>query len=59
MDSTNCNVNCSVLKRQTIQVGNKCTQNQNVKEEIDGCGLSIPFPLSNSLVTSSVYLVRV
>ncbi|KAH9210880.1 hypothetical protein DL95DRAFT_427438 [Leptodontidium sp. 2 PMI_412] len=54
IDSTNCNVNCSVLKRQTIQVGNKCTQNQNVTEEIDGCGLSIPFPLSNSLVTSSV-----
>lgn len=43
MDSSNCNVNCPALKTQSIQTGNKCTQKQKVKEEIDGCEFSIYF----------------
>ncbi len=37
---TNCNINCPALKTQSIQAGNKCTQQQKVKEDIDDCELS-------------------
>ncbi|PVH82274.1 hypothetical protein DL98DRAFT_620270 [Cadophora sp. DSE1049] len=42
MDSSNCNVNCPVLKTQSIQTGNKCTQKQKVKEEIGGWLTELP-----------------
>jgi hypothetical protein len=32
----NCNVACPTLKTQSIAVGNKCTQTQKVKEDLDG-----------------------
>ena len=38
---TNCNINCPVLKTQSIQVGNQCTQQQKVKEDIDDCEFSL------------------
>ena len=42
MDSSNCNVNCPTLKTQTIAEANKCTQQQAVKEPIDGWLTALP-----------------
>lgn len=41
MDS-NCNINCPQLKTQSIATGNKCAQQQKVKEDIDSWLTELP-----------------
>ncbi|KAJ4297594.1 hypothetical protein N0V90_005487 [Kalmusia sp. IMI 367209] len=39
---TNCNINCPQLKTQTIATGNKCVQQQKVKEDLDSWLTELP-----------------
>lgn len=39
---TNCNINCPQLKTQSIAAANKCSQQQKVKEDVDGWLTELP-----------------
>ena len=39
---TNCNINCPQLKTQSIAAANKCSQQQKVKEDVDGWLSELP-----------------
>ena len=41
MDAS-CNVNCPMLKTQSIAQGNKCAQSQKVNEDVDGWLSELP-----------------